>query len=95
MVIRVFRERVHAIVSQIPPGKTMTYSEVARLSGSPGAAQAVGQVLKKNFDPMIPCHRVVRADGGIGGYNRGVDRKARLLSEEYAAVCCDKLGLCS
>lgn len=79
-----FRQRVFAIVRGIPKGKTMTYAEVARRSGSPCAARAVGSVLRTNYDPNIPCHRVIRADGTPGGYNRGATRKRRLLASEGA-----------
>ncbi|MHB8660629.1 MAG: MGMT family protein [Minisyncoccota bacterium] len=77
-----FRERVFAVVRGIPKGKTMTYARVAWRSGSPRAARAVGNILRTNYDPAIPCHRVVRADGTPGGYNRGVARKRRLLIRE-------------
>lgn len=60
----------------------MTYGEVARRAGKPGAARAVGNILSKNYDPKIPCHRVIRADGGMGGYNRGVNKKIDLLKKE-------------
>jgi len=55
---------------------------VAELSGSPGAYRAVGNILNKNYDKSIPCHRVVRSDGKIGGYNRGRENKIRLLKKE-------------
>lgn len=77
-----FKERVLAVVKKIPVGETMTYGEVAEAAGRPGAAQAVGNIMSKNFDPDIPCHRVVRSDGTLGGYNRGIDRKAELLQAE-------------
>ncbi|MCI0680285.1 MGMT family protein, partial [bacterium] len=66
-----FSERVRNIVSAIPEGRTMTYKEVARAAGRPRAYRAVGNILNKNFDSAIPCHRVVRSDGTAGGYNRG------------------------
>ena len=66
-----FVERVLAVVRKIKRGTTRTYGEVARLAGSPGAARAVGTIMANNFDTTIPCHRVVRADGTVGGYNRG------------------------
>ena len=63
----------------------MTYAEVARRAGSPGAARAVGSVMKKNFDPAIPCHRVIRSDGSLGQYNRGgTEAKASKLRAEGA-----------
>lgn len=80
-----FAERVRAVVRKIPKGKTMTYGQVAFASGHPGAARAVGLVMKNNYDATVPCHRVVRADGKIGDYNRGGEaRKRALLAEEGA-----------
>lgn len=82
--MRSFSEKVLSIVKKIPRGKTMTYAEVARRAGSPQASRAVGSILKKNFDPAIPCHRVIRADGSLGEYNRGKSEKARKLHAEGA-----------
>jgi methylated-DNA-[protein]-cysteine S-methyltransferase len=66
-----FRDKVLDIVRLIPKGKTMTYAEVAELAGSSGAYRAVGSIMKSNFDPSIPCHRVIRSDGNLGESNRG------------------------
>ncbi|MBI4250753.1 MGMT family protein [Candidatus Uhrbacteria bacterium] len=77
-----FRSRVVRIVRRIPSGSTLTYGEVARRAGNPHAARAVGAILRTNYDPAIPCHRVIRADGGIGGYNRGIRKKKELLRYE-------------
>ena len=60
----------------------MTYKQVAIAAGRPGAFRAVGNILSKNFDPNIPCHRVIRSDGKIGGYNGGGLCKKQLLDEE-------------
>ncbi len=79
-----FTQKVLKIVSKIPRGKTMTYGEVAELAGSSGAARAVGSIMKYNYDPTIPCHRVIRSDGTLGQYNKGVDRKEVLLKQEGA-----------
>ena len=79
-----FAARVRAVVRQIPKGKTLPYMEVARLAGNPCAARAVGTVMKSNYDPTVPCHRVIRADVSLGGYNRGEARKRQLLREEGA-----------
>lgn len=80
-----FAVKVRAVVSKIPKGKIMTYGEVAAQAGRPGAARAVGYIMSMNFDPKIPCHRVVRADGKVGDYNRGgAIRKQKLLEEEGA-----------
>ncbi|NBS68826.1 MGMT family protein [bacterium] len=79
-----FAQSVYNIVKKIPQGKTLTYKEVARLAGRPSAFRAVGNVLNKNYDPEIPCHRVVRSDGKTGGYNRGSEKKIARLKEEGA-----------
>lgn len=77
-----FKEKVFAVVKKIPSGQVLTYKEVARLAGSPRAWRAVGNVLHSNYNIKIPCHRVIRADGKIGGYNRGVQQKKKLLNSE-------------
>jgi methylated-DNA-[protein]-cysteine S-methyltransferase len=79
-----FREKVLEITTKIPKGKTLTYKEVATKAGNSKAARAVGTILKTNFDPEIPCHRVIRSDGKTGGYNRGSANKIRILKEEGA-----------
>lgn len=80
-----FADRVRSVVRSIPKGQTMTYGQVAYAAGHPGAARAVGMVMKNNYDPTVPCHRVVRSDGKIGDYNRGgSERKRKLLEEEGA-----------
>lgn len=71
-----------AIVTRIPEGQIMTYKQVAILAGSHKAYRAVGNILKKNYDRKIPCHRVVRSDGNIGQYNRGAIKKKELLKSE-------------
>jgi len=77
-----FQKRIFSVVREIPRGKTMTYSEVAALAGSPGAARAVGQVMAGNpFAIIVPCHRVV-ARGGLGGFAWGTEVKKRLLEVE-------------
>ena len=78
-----FAERVRDVVRSIPKGATMTYKEVAMKAGNPHAARAVGTIMRANHDPAIPCHRVIRSDGKLGGYNRGgTDRKRELLQLE-------------
>lgn len=78
----VFKEKVLKIVTKIPKGKTLTYKKVAILADRPKAYRAVGNILNKNFNPKIPCHRVIRSDGKTGGYNRGEKNKANLLQLE-------------
>ena len=79
-----FAAKVLAVVAKIPKGELVTYREVALKAGSPGAYRAVGTILSTNYDPAIPCHRVVRSDGELGNYNRGPKMKERLLKEEGA-----------
>lgn len=79
-----FKARVFEIVRCIPKGKTLSYKQVAAAAGSPGACRAVGNVLKTNFDPKIPCHRVIRSNGETGGYNGGEREKVRKLKQEKA-----------
>ncbi len=80
-----FSEQVKTTVRKIPKGKVMTYKEVAVACGKPAAARAVANVMAKNYDETVPCHRVIRSDGGLGGYNRGGTEKKRsiLKSEGY------------
>lgn len=78
-----FAEKVCAIVARIPRGRTLTYKEVARRAGRPRAYRAVGNILNKNPDPKrIPCHRVIRSDGSVGGYAWGAKKKRLLLEKE-------------
>jgi methylated-DNA-[protein]-cysteine S-methyltransferase len=77
-----FENAVYAVVRRIPRGKTYTYKEVAKRAGRPRAYRAVGNILNKNYNPAIPCHRVVRSDGSAGGYNRGGEEKRHLLEKE-------------
>ena len=77
-----FSQKVMAIVAKIPQGKVMTYKQVAIFASSPNAYRTVGNILKKNYDRKIPCHRVIRSDGDIGQYNRGAIKKKELLKSE-------------
>lgn len=77
-----FQMAVYSAVLRIPRGSTATYGDVAKISGRPGAARAVGNALRMNpFPVMIPCHRVV-ASNGPGGYSQGIDIKLQLLAIE-------------
>jgi O-6-methylguanine DNA methyltransferase len=83
-----FQADVLNLVKQIPKGRVTTYGELARaLTGSARAARAVGQAVGKNPAPVrIPCHRVVRSDGAIGGHKLGVAAKIKLLNEEGLTI---------
>ncbi len=71
-----FKHKVFSVVRRIPAGKTLTYKQVAEKTGYPRAFRAVGNILNTNYDPAIPCHRVVRSDGTTGGYNMGSGAKS-------------------
>jgi O-6-methylguanine DNA methyltransferase len=86
-----FSQKIIRIVSQIPKGKTLTYKQVATRAGNPTATRAVGNILNKyysecvrNKNTIIPCHRVIRSDGLIGGYAKGEKEKRKLLRKEKA-----------
>lgn len=80
-----FRDRVLKVVAHIPKGKTMSYKKVAARAGNPGAYRAVGNVMSRNSDSKIPCHRVIRSDGKVGGYSGSYagsrEKRKRLLAE--------------
>lgn len=82
MGIHTFKDRVLRVVSEIPAGSVLTYQQVAAKAGSPRAYRAVGTILKANYDPTIPCHRVISSSGDLGNYNRGRAQKQRLLIVE-------------
>ncbi len=81
-----FQRRVFNIVKNTLKGKVLTYKEVAKLAGFLRAWRAVGNVLNKNKNPKIPCHRVIRSDRKIGGYNRGTKEKIKLLKKEGVKI---------
>jgi methylated-DNA-[protein]-cysteine S-methyltransferase len=78
-----FQRNIWAATRQIPYGQTRSYAWVARQTGKPGAARSAGQALSKNPLPIIiPCHRVLRSDGSLGGFSGGLAMKKRLLALE-------------
>ncbi len=86
-MVESFRQDFYSLVSQIPEGRVSTYGALARALGSERAARAVGKMLNENPRPVeVPCHRVVRSDGSLGGYARGKEEKIRLLEEEGVGV---------
>ncbi|MBI4249576.1 MAG: MGMT family protein [Elusimicrobia bacterium] len=75
----VFYRQVWKACAAIAPGRTRSYGWLARKIGRPGAARAVGRALAANpFAPLVPCHRVIRADGGLGGYSGPGGQAAKL-----------------
>ncbi|HIH32017.1 TPA: MGMT family protein [Candidatus Woesearchaeota archaeon] len=82
-----FSEKVYAICSKIPKGKVMTYGQIAKILKS--SPRAVGQALKHNpYAPKIPCHRVIKSDGTLGGFNGKMHsmKKIKLLRSEGVEV---------
>jgi methylated-DNA-[protein]-cysteine S-methyltransferase len=80
-----FRRRVYAATREVRPGQTATYGQIARAVGAPGAARAVGAALGQNPYPIVvPCHRVLAADGSLHGFSApgGITTKRRMLEIE-------------
>ncbi|MFH0714774.1 MAG: MGMT family protein [Candidatus Diapherotrites archaeon] len=78
-----FDEKVWTLLNRIPSGRVSTYSEIARALGSPNSARAMGNACNRNPNaPHTPCHRVVCADGKLGGYAKGRQKKIKLLESE-------------
>ena len=81
-----FERQVWAALREIPAGSTVTYSEIARRIGAPAASREVGEACAANpVAILVPCHRVVRKNGTLGGYRWGVERKRALLTREGVA----------
>ena len=87
-----FRRRVIAVVRRIPTGRVATYGDVAEAAGYPRAARAVGNVMKGCNTPGVPCHRVVAANGGIGGYGGNESMKRALLRAEGLSVSSKRIS---
>lgn len=82
-----FQSKVYKEVAKIPKGKVRSYKYIACKIGEPGACRAVANALKANpFLIKIPCHRVIKSDGTIGGFSRGVKMKKRLLKQEGLTI---------
>jgi len=81
-----FQTLVYAAAKRIPRGRVATYRAVAEAIGKPYAVRAVGNALNKNPFTSIPCHRVVRSDGTVGGYARGIKTKIKILRREGVKI---------
>ncbi|MDO8592932.1 MAG: MGMT family protein [bacterium] len=89
----VFNQKVWAALRLIPRGRVATYKELAKYLGRPKAARAVGNACGRNPDaPRAPCHRVVKSDGGLGGYSGGVKKKIKLLKLEGVIIANGKVA---
>jgi len=90
-----FHQKIYKLVKTIPAGKVLSYKKVAQLAGRPKAWRAVGNALNKNTDLKIPCHRVVKSDGRVGGYREGISRKVCLLKKEGVLIVNQRLNISS
>ena len=81
-----FTRLVLAATRRIPVGRVATYGDVAVMAGRPGAARAVGNIMRECRDPGVPCHRVVGAGGALGGFGRAIHLKRDLLRAEGLTV---------
>lgn len=81
------------LTKKVPEGKVTTYGDLAKALGHPRAARAIGQIMNRNPNPfVVPCHRVVASDGGVGGYAYGIKMKKEILAKEgLAFVAGDKI----
>ena len=75
-----------SVVRRIPPGRVATYGDVAALAGKPRASRAVGNIMRSCGAPGVPCHRVISAGGGLGGYGGNLQMKRELLRAEGIEV---------
>jgi O-6-methylguanine DNA methyltransferase len=84
--VTVFGRRVIAAVRRIPAGRVATYGDIAGLAGQPRAARAVGNIMRACREPGTPCHRVIGANGALGGYGGNLQLKRELLRAEGIQV---------
>ncbi len=86
-VMTEFERKVYKEVAKIPEGKVRSYKYIAEKIGKPAACRAVANALRKNpFIGKVPCHRVIKSDGIIGGFSRGVSTKKKLLRQEGLTI---------
>ncbi len=82
-----FAEKVYSATRRIPRGRVATYKAVARATGNPRAFRAAGNALNKNpYAPKVPCHRVVKSSGALGGFASGCAKKAKMLRVEGVKI---------
>jgi methylated-DNA-[protein]-cysteine S-methyltransferase len=83
---------VYKLVAMVPEGKVTTYGELARAAGKPKASRLIGQILNRNPNPIVvPCHRVVKSNGDVGGYAYGSSAKSKLLTKEGVTISKGKI----
>ncbi len=87
-----FNKKVWAELKLIPRGRVTTYKEIANFIGKPKAARAVGNACGQNPNaPAVPCHRVIKSDGSLGGYSGGAKKKIELLKKEGIEIVNGKI----
>lgn len=87
-----FEKQVYAALKKVPRGKVTTYGRLAQAIGRKKAARAIGNAMNKNpYAPQVPCHRVVKSNGEIGGFAHGVQKKIAMLKKEGIAFEGDKI----
>jgi methylated-DNA-[protein]-cysteine S-methyltransferase len=80
-------KNVYDLLAKIPLGKVSTYGDIAKALGHPGASRAIGRIIANNPNPIvIPCHRVVKSSGEIGGFKYGENRKKEILEREGVKI---------
>jgi len=87
-----FTEKVYELCKKIPKGKVSTYKDIS-LQLNSKAYRAVGNVLNKNKSKQVPCHRVIKSNGEIGGFARGTKNKIKLLKKEGIIIKNNKISL--
>ena len=85
-------EKIYQKLLQVPTGYVTTYADLAKAINLKNGQRVVGQIMKKNpFPVIIPCHRVVKSDGDVGGYAYGIERKKHMLSQEGLKIIDNKI----
>ena len=94
MTLSAFAKKVYQYTTKIPRGRVTTYQAIASALGQPGAGRAVGNALNKNpYAPKVPCHRVIRSNGEVGGFASGTTNKKVLLKKEGIKIVVNKINL--
>lgn len=88
-----FEEKVFKITKKVPKGKISTYKEIARALKIVKACRAVGNALNNNKSRKVPCHRIIRSDGFVGGFNKGEKEKIKRLKKEGIKITNNKIDL--
>lgn len=89
-----FANKVYRLTAKVPRGYVATYQELAKALGNKKASRAVGNALNKNpFAPQVPCHRVIRSNGEVGGFASGSIKKKEILAKEGVKIINNKIDL--